>query len=100
MLAKIRFYGTVFLAALALVILLPFHFIAIYTTGCATMKVAQLWQRFVCFLIGIRVTVTGAPVSDRPLLLLSNHNSWIDIPVLASVAPVSFVAKKEVASWP
>src|SRR6185295_3773653 len=100
MLANIRFYGTVLLAALALVILLPFHFVAIYASGRATMKVAQLWQRFVCFLIGIRVTVTGAPVGDRPLLLLSNHNSWIDIPVLAGVAPVSFVAKKEVAGWP
>jgi 1-acyl-sn-glycerol-3-phosphate acyltransferase len=64
------------------------------------MKVAQLWQRFVCFLVGIRVTVTGAPVEERPLLLLSNHNSWIDIPVLAGVAPVSFVAKSEVATWP
>lgn len=100
MLATIRFYGTVLLAALALLILLPFHFIAIYASGRATMKVAQLWQRFVCFLIGIRVTVTGAPADDRPLLLLSNHNSWIDIPVLASVAAVSFVAKKEVAGWP
>ena len=68
--------------------------------GRSTMKVAQLWQRFVCFLIGIRVTVTGAPADERPLLLLSNHNSWLDIPILAGVAPVSFIAKKEVASWP
>ena len=50
--------------------------------------------------MGIRVTVTGAPAGRRPLLLLSNHTSWLDIPVLASVAPVSFVAKKEVAAWP
>ena len=64
------------------------------------MKVAQLWQRFVCFLIGIRITVTGAPAAERPLLLLSNHNSWLDIPILAAVAPVSFIAKKEVAGWP
>lgn len=99
-LAQIRFYGTVLLAALALIVLLPFHFIAIYASGRSTMKVAQLWQRFVCFLIGIRVTVTGAPSDERPLLLLSNHNSWVDIPILASVAPVSFVAKKEVAGWP
>ena len=100
LLGQIRFYGTVLLAALALVVLLPFHFIALYVSGRSTMKVAQLWQRFVCFLIGIRVTVTGAPADERPLLLLSNHNSWLDIPILASVAPVSFVAKREVASWP
>jgi lyso-ornithine lipid O-acyltransferase len=100
MLARIRFVGTVALAALALMLLLPFHLVAVKLAGRSTMKVAQLWQRFVCFLIGIRITVTGAPAEDRPLLLLSNHNSWLDIPILASVAPVSFVAKREVAGWP
>jgi 1-acyl-sn-glycerol-3-phosphate acyltransferase len=100
MLAQIRFAGTVALAALALAILLPFHLVAVAIGGPSSMKVAQLWQRFACFLIGIRVTVTGAPAKDRPLLLLSNHNSWLDIPVLASVAPVSFIAKSEVATWP
>ena len=100
MLGKIRFFGTVFLAALALVVLLPFHMIAIAIGGRSAMKVAQLWQRFACFLIGIRVTVTGRPAEERPLLLLSNHNSWIDIVVLASIAPLSFVAKQEVAGWP
>ena len=87
-------------AALALAVLLPFHLLWLATGRRNTMAVAQLWQRIVCFLIGIRVTVTGAPSADRPLLLLSNHTSWLDIPILASVAPVSFIAKKEVASWP
>lgn len=100
MLRKIRFFGTVILAALALLVLLPFHIVAILLSGRSTMKVAQLWQRFTCFLIGIRVTVVGAPSAERPLLLLANHSSWLDIPILASVAPVSFIAKKEVASWP
>lgn len=96
----IRFVITALLASVALILLLPFHLIAIYASGRATMSVARLWQRFVCFLIGIRVTVTGAPADGRPLLLLANHTSWLDIPILASVAPVSFIAKKEVANWP
>ncbi len=100
MLGQIRFFGTVLLAALALAVLLPFHVVAIRIGGRSTMKVAQLWQRFVCALMGIRITVTGTPATDRPLLLLSNHNSWLDIPILASVAPVSFIAKQEVAGWP
>jgi 1-acyl-sn-glycerol-3-phosphate acyltransferase len=99
-LGQIRFIGTVILAALALAVLLPFHVAAIALGGRSTMKVAQLWQRFVCFLMGIRVTVTGKPADARPLLLLSNHNSWLDIPILAAVAPVSFIAKQEVAGWP
>ncbi|MGH6924686.1 MAG: lysophospholipid acyltransferase family protein [Propylenella sp.] len=100
MLGWIRFAGTAVVAALALAVLLPFHVVAVAIGGRSSMKVAQLWQRFTCFLIGIRVRVTGAPAEDRPLLLLSNHNSWLDIPVLASVAPVSFIAKSEVATWP
>ncbi len=100
MLAPIRFAGTVLAAAIALVVLLPFHMIALAVGTGASMRVAQLWQRFACWLMGVRVTVTGAPAADRPLLLLSNHSSWLDIPILASVAPVSFIAKSEVATWP
>ncbi len=100
MLGRIRFIGTMTLSALALLLLLPFHLVAVAIGGRSTMKVAQLWQRIACFLIGIRVTVTGKPAGDRPLLLLSNHNSWLDIPILAGVAPVSFIAKKEVEGWP
>lgn len=100
MIGRFRFMTIAALAALGLAVLLPFHLLAVSLGGRATMRVAQLWQRFVCRLMGMRITVTGAPSQDRPLLLLSNHSSWIDIPVLASVAPVSFIAKKEVAGWP
>jgi 1-acyl-sn-glycerol-3-phosphate acyltransferase len=100
MLGAIRFIGTAVLASLALFVLLPFHLAAVWIGGRSAMRVAQIWQRFVCFLMGVRITVTGAPSDDRPLLLLANHTSWLDIPVLASVAPVSFVAKQEIANWP
>ena len=100
MLGTVRFVGTAVLALGALVLLLPFHVVAVAIGGRATMRVAQVWQRFVCFLMGVRVTVSGALAPERPLLLLANHTSWLDISVLASVAPVSFVAKKEIAKWP
>ncbi len=58
------------------------------------------YHRQVCRLIGVRLTVEGSLAEDRPVLLVSNHTSWLDIPVLSAVAPVSFIAKKEVARWP
>jgi 1-acyl-sn-glycerol-3-phosphate acyltransferase len=58
------------------------------------------YHRNVCRLLGIRVTIEGELVRDKPVLLVSNHTSWLDIPVLSAVAPVSFVAKKEVGGWP
>jgi 1-acyl-sn-glycerol-3-phosphate acyltransferase len=100
MLGPLRFFGTVALAAAALAVLLPFHLLNVRLNRRSTMAVARLWQRFACWLMGVRITVTGAAASERPLLLLANHMSWLDIPVLASVAPVSFIAKSEVADWP
>lgn len=58
------------------------------------------YHRQVCRLLGIRLHVQGAVSTDRPVLLVANHVSWLDIPVLSAVAPVSFIAKREVASWP
>lgn len=58
------------------------------------------YHRFVCRILGIRVDVIGEPPRQGPLLIASNHVSWLDIVVLSAVAPVSFVAKREVARWP
>lgn len=54
----------------------------------------------VCRLLGLRIKVEGEAVRDRAVLLVGNHTSWLDIPVLSAIAPVSFVAKKEVGTWP
>ena len=43
----------------------------------------------------------GPPVhSDRPLVLVANHVSWLDIQAIHSVWQVRFVAKSEVRDWP
>ncbi|MEL6375278.1 MAG: lysophospholipid acyltransferase family protein, partial [Pseudomonadota bacterium] len=51
-------------------------------------------------LLGIHVHVDGNVARDGPVLLISNHISWLDIIVLSAVAPLSFIAKREVAGWP
>lgn len=58
------------------------------------------YHRIACRLLGIRVEVSGLLPEKGPLLIVSNHVSWLDILVLSAVAPVSFVAKKEVGRWP
>lgn len=58
------------------------------------------YHRQVCRLLGIRLNIEGEVARDRPVLLVANHTTWLDIPVLSAVAPVSFVAKKEVGNWP
>jgi len=58
------------------------------------------YHRVCCRLWGIAVEVRGELASSFPTLLVSNHVSYLDIPVLSTLAPLSFVAKSEVASWP
>lgn len=60
----------------------------------------HLYHRVLCKLIGIRVIVRGTPERTRPVLVCANHTSYLDIPVMSAVVPVSFIAKSEVASWP
>src|SRR6476659_1557643 len=62
--------------------------------------IASNYYRVLCALLRIRVHVNGAPMHDRAVLYVSNHVSWADILVIGSLAPVAFIAKREVASWP
>lgn len=48
--------------------------------------------------LNIRVVLVGDP--PRSGLLVCNHVSYLDIPVLASVASLSFVSKADVRAWP
>ncbi len=48
--------------------------------------------------LGLRLTVVGAV--PEPGLIVCNHLSYLDVVVLAACAPMGFVAKHEVRSWP
>lgn len=56
--------------------------------------------RMICAAIGVRVETLGALPAMAPRFIVSNHVSWTDIIALASVAPLVFLAKSEVARWP
>lgn len=46
----------------------------------------------------VRLVVTGTPAQG--VMLTPNHVSYLDVLVLAALAPTTFVAKAEVARWP
>ncbi len=60
----------------------------------------RVYHRFCCRILGMQVVVKGAPVGDRPVLFIANHSSYLDIPVLGSILPASFIAKADVDGWP
>lgn len=79
---------------------IPLQWISVKLRLPSRRWIPWLFHNIALRVIGIRVTVRGAPAAERPLLLVSNHASWLDIPVLTSTLPVIFVAKSEVAHWP
>lgn len=61
----------------------------------------RFWTRAVVRAFGVHVRYEGAAApSGGPLLVVANHVSWLDIPLIAAVLPGRTVAKSEVRRWP
>jgi lyso-ornithine lipid O-acyltransferase len=58
----------------------------------------QKWARRLLSALNIHHECVGQPPANG--ILASNHLSYMDIPILAAHAPIVFVAKKEVRTWP
>jgi 1-acyl-sn-glycerol-3-phosphate acyltransferase len=58
------------------------------------------WCRWIVRAAGVRVRITGATVPTGGLLLVANHISWMDIPLLAAVRPARMLAKSDIRDWP
>jgi len=80
--------------------LMPIQALLVATGAPFARQLPLYYHSAVCRLLGVRVHLSGAKPAPGPVLIVSNHISWLDIPVLGSIAPLSFVAKREVATWP
>ncbi len=58
------------------------------------------YHRRVCRICGFRIVQRGTPSQAHPTLVVSNHSSYFDIPVMGALMKGSFVAKTEVGQWP
>jgi 1-acyl-sn-glycerol-3-phosphate acyltransferase len=87
----------VFLAVTLL--LIPLQWLAVKMHLPARRTIPRTYHRFVSRLFGVKIRVVGVPLKGG-VLMAANHTGWLDIPILSSLASVSFVAKSEVGSWP
>jgi len=60
---------------------------------------SQIFMKRLVNALPFRVRVIGQ-LPQQPMLWVSNHVSWTDIPVLGMLAPLSFLSKAEVRTWP
>jgi len=79
---------------------LPAQWLALRIAPPLARWMPVYFHRYLLFVLGVKVTRRGAFAKDRPLLITANHLSWLDIVVISSLAPVSFIAKSEVGEWP
>jgi 1-acyl-sn-glycerol-3-phosphate acyltransferase len=76
-----------------LIILKPFNF-SIYD------NIPRFFHIGFLKILNIKVNLVGKIHKERPGLLISNHASWLDIPILSSLTNISFIAKSEISKWP
>ncbi len=60
----------------------------------------QAWAHDLLACLAIEVAVTGKPTQRGPMLLVANHISWLDIPMVLASGHCRFVAKAEIQHWP
>jgi len=73
-------------------------------SGGLPSRVARFWGVNICRACGIRLSVRGTESVDwdKPFLIMANHQSYFDIPVLYASLPRAFgmLAKKELFRVP
>lgn len=70
-------------------------------TPSSVDQVKSLWAEKMLRLLKIEARVIGKMSELKPLVLVGNHISYLDIAMLIKADPdFSFVAKKEIGSWP
>lgn len=81
-------------------LLIPLQALAVAWGWRLCRTLPRFYHRGCTRLMGLDVVVRGEQVSGGPVLFVSNHSSYLDISVLGSLIPGSFVAKTEVGTWP
>lgn len=60
----------------------------------------QVWSRELLAHAGIGLAIRGLEPVGGPVMLVSNHLSWLDIPVLHAARYCRFISKSDVQGWP
>ena len=63
----------------------------------------QHWAKRLLRILKIKITLSGEVLKflgKDSYLVVSNHISWLDIPVIFSLKPITFVSATDIKTWP
>ena len=63
-------------------------------------KRIEAWAGVLLAKLAIKLIVNGKPPKSGPMLLVSNHISWLDILVIHAAGHCRFVSKADIKHWP
>ena len=82
---------------------MPIQAVCLILPGRPKVVFARFYWSMATRLVGLHVRVAGTLARNaggRPVIFVSNHSSWLDIPVLGGRVDACFVSKDDVARWP
>jgi 1-acyl-sn-glycerol-3-phosphate acyltransferase len=81
-------------------LLAPLQWLSVKLNLPLQRRIPMLFHHLGLKIIGVKVVQAGTPAKQRPLIICSNHVSWLDIPAISSLLPLIFVSKADVGRWP
>ncbi|MGW1766574.1 lysophospholipid acyltransferase family protein [Streptomyces sp. NPDC002073] len=63
-------------------------------------RAVRTWCRLLVRALGVRIRISGGPGPAGGRLVVANHISWLDVPLVAAALPSRMLAKAEVGRWP
>lgn len=94
------FFACVKFAIFWMLVLIQLPIIILLPRGRASVWYMRVFMWWLVKLAGIKIRVHGTLSKNRPLLIVSNHISIFELATFPLVFGGSFIAKKEMESWP
>lgn len=63
---------------------------------------SKSWANGLLWLMGVKVTFEGKSTNyvEKNAMVVANHISWLDIPILYTQHSIGFISRKEIKNWP
>ncbi|MBC7660825.1 MAG: 1-acyl-sn-glycerol-3-phosphate acyltransferase [Chitinophagaceae bacterium] len=86
----------------AIVIIFSSLALTMIVSGCPKKRQhrLQIHLSLLCRFLNLRIHFEGPVPKESPRLIVSNHISYLDIFLIGSIFPTSFLAKAELKAWP